>query len=44
LRVGTFARAIAYTRQRPALSAQERHIFDTDFSIVLRRAVTQVRA
>jgi hypothetical protein len=42
-RVGTFVRAIAYMRQRLALSAEERRAFDTDFSIVLRRAVRQVR-
>ncbi|HKF75689.1 MAG TPA: phosphotransferase [Candidatus Dormibacteraeota bacterium] len=42
-RVGTFARAIAYTRQRVGLSSDERRLFDTDFSIVLRRAVSRVR-
>jgi hypothetical protein len=41
VRVGTFARAIAYVRQRVALPPEERPRFDTDFSIVLRRAVAQ---
>jgi Phosphotransferase enzyme family len=41
VRVGTFARAIAYMRQRVALRHEERPLFDTDFSIVLRRAVAQ---
>ena len=41
VRVGTFARSIAYLRQRVALPQEERPLFDTDFSIVLRRAVTQ---
>jgi hypothetical protein len=41
LRVGTFARAIAYVRIRDVLSAQERRHFDTDFSVVLRRAVAR---
>ncbi len=40
-RVGTFARAIAYLRQRIALPVDERALFDTDFAIVLRRAVAQ---
>jgi aminoglycoside phosphotransferase (APT) family kinase protein len=40
-RVGTFARAIAYLRQRVALPVDERALFDTDFAIVLRRAVAQ---
>ena len=42
LRVGAFARAIAYMRQRVVLPAAERHLFDTDFSTVLRRAVAQM--
>jgi Phosphotransferase enzyme family len=41
VRVGTFARAIAYIRQRAALRPEERPLFDTDFSTVLRRAVAQ---
>jgi hypothetical protein len=41
VRVGTFARAIAYVRQRAALLPEERPSFDTDFSIVLRRAVAR---
>jgi hypothetical protein len=43
LRVGAFARAVAYMRQRAALSAKERRVFDSDFSIVLRRVVPRVR-
>jgi hypothetical protein len=39
VRVGTFARPIAYMRQRVALPQEERPLFDTDFSIVLRRAI-----
>ncbi len=41
LRVGSFARPIAYMRQRVALSLDERRHFDADLSIVLRRAVAQ---
>jgi hypothetical protein len=41
VRVGTFARAIAYIRQRAALRPEEQPLFDTDFSTVLRRAVAQ---
>jgi Phosphotransferase enzyme family len=41
VRVGTFARAIAYLRQRVALPQEERALFDTDFSTVLRRAAAQ---
>jgi hypothetical protein len=41
VRVGTFARAIAYVRQRIALPGEERPLFDTDFSTVLRRAIAQ---
>ena len=41
VRVGTFARAIAYIRQRAALRPEERPLFDTDFATVLRRAVAQ---
>jgi Phosphotransferase enzyme family len=41
VRVGTFARAVAYVRQRAALLPEERPSFDTDFSIVLRRAVAR---
>jgi Phosphotransferase enzyme family len=40
VRVGTFALAIDI-RQRVALAPDERPLFDTDFSIVLRRAVAQ---
>jgi aminoglycoside phosphotransferase (APT) family kinase protein len=41
LRVGTFARAIAYVRQRVALPPVERAHFDIDFANVLRRAVAR---
>jgi hypothetical protein len=41
VRIGTFARSIAYVRMRTALRPEERPHFDTDFSIVLRRAVAQ---
>jgi hypothetical protein len=41
VRVGTFARAIAYIRQRAALGPEERLVFDTDFATVLRRALAQ---
>jgi hypothetical protein len=41
VRVGTFARPIAYMRQRAALRQEEHPLFDRDFSIVLRRAVAQ---
>jgi Phosphotransferase enzyme family len=41
LRVGTFARPIAYIRQRAALAPEVRSRFDEDFSIVLRRALAQ---
>jgi hypothetical protein len=41
LRVGTFARAIAYVRIRDVLAAHERPHFDVDFSVVLRRAVVR---
>lgn len=40
-RVGSFARSIAYMRQRVALSSEELPGFDSDFSTVLRRAVAQ---
>ena len=40
IRVGTFAHAIASLRQRDALPEQARADFDRDFTIVLRRAVT----
>jgi hypothetical protein len=41
VRVGTFARAIAYIRQRAALPPEAGQPFEMDFSIVLRRAVAQ---
>jgi len=40
-RIGTFARAIAYVRQRAAMSPAERSCFDEDFAIVLRRAAAR---
>jgi hypothetical protein len=39
LRVGAFARAVAYVRQRAAMPPDARRNFDEDFSIVLRRAL-----
>jgi hypothetical protein len=44
VRVGTFARPIAYMRQRLALTPEERALFDGDFSTVLRRAVAATSA
>lgn len=41
VRVGTFARPIAYVRLRDSLPQAERRLLDTDFSIVLRRAVAR---
>jgi hypothetical protein len=41
VRVGTFARSIAYMPQRAAFPPEERGVFDSDFSTVLRRAVAQ---
>jgi aminoglycoside phosphotransferase (APT) family kinase protein len=41
VRVGSFARAIAYLRQRDALPQEQRPVFDTDFTVVLRRAIAQ---
>jgi len=43
IRVGWFAHAIAWTRQRDALPLEARPDFDRAFSIVLRRAVAQMR-
>jgi len=42
IRVGCFAHAIAWTRQRDALPPEARSDFDRAFAIVLRRAVAQV--
>jgi hypothetical protein len=39
VRVGSVARSIAYLRQRAALRPEERPLFDSDFTVVLRRAV-----
>jgi hypothetical protein len=44
VRVGAFARAIAYISLRAALPSDERPHFDVDFSTVLRRAVAQTVA
>jgi Phosphotransferase enzyme family len=44
VRVGTLARAIAYVRQRAALVPDERLGFDSDFAVVLRRAVAETVA
>jgi hypothetical protein len=41
MRVGAFAHAIAWMRQRDHLSAMERTEFDRGFPIVLRRAIVQ---
>ena len=41
MRVGAFAHAIAWLRQRDHLSAMERAEFDRGFPIVLRRAIIQ---
>jgi hypothetical protein len=43
IRVGWFAHAIAWTRQRDALPPAARPDFDRAFAIVLRRAVAQMR-
>jgi hypothetical protein len=42
IRVGWFAHAIAWTRQRAALPADARPDFDIAFRIVLRRAIAQL--
>jgi hypothetical protein len=41
MRVGAFAHAIAWLRQRDHLSAMERTDFDRGFRIVLRRAIAR---
>jgi aminoglycoside phosphotransferase (APT) family kinase protein len=38
-RIGAFAHAIAWARQRDALPADARPSFDTGFAIILRRAL-----
>src|SRR5258708_696152 len=43
VRVGWFAHAIAWTRQRDALPPHARPDFDRAFAIILRRAVAQTR-
>jgi aminoglycoside phosphotransferase (APT) family kinase protein len=42
MRVGAVARAVAYVRQRDALTAAARRTLDDDFAIVLRRALRLV--
>jgi hypothetical protein len=42
LRTGAFAHTIAWIRQRDALEQEARPAFDQVFSIVLRRAITQI--
>ena len=44
IRVGWFAHAIAWTRQRAALPYAARPDFDRAFAIILQRAVAQTRA
>ena len=44
VRVGWFAHAIAWTRQRAALPPEARPTFDKEFAIILRRALAQTRA
>jgi hypothetical protein len=43
IRLGWFAHAIAWTRQRDALPPEARPEFDIAFAIILRRAVAQTR-
>jgi hypothetical protein len=43
IRVGWFAHAIAWTRQRDALMPEARPEFDRAFAIILRGAVAQTR-
>jgi hypothetical protein len=43
MRVGSFAHAIAWLRQRDHLPAKEGGEFDRWFRVVLRRAVNQIR-
>jgi Phosphotransferase enzyme family len=42
MRVGSIAHAVAWLRQRDALSQEDRRDFDKGFSIVLRRALAQM--
>ena len=44
IRVGAFAHAIAWVRQRDQLPAAERPDFDRDFRTVLRRALARTLA
>jgi hypothetical protein len=44
LRVGTFAHAIAWIRQRDRLSAAERSDFDVWLAVILRRSIDQIPA
>ena len=43
MRVGTFAHTFAWTRQRDALPNSARPEFDTEYSMMLRRAVALTR-
>jgi hypothetical protein len=43
IRVGWFAHAIAWTRQRDALPPEARPTFDRAFAIILRQAIAQTR-
>jgi len=43
IRIGWFAHAIAWTRQRAALPPEARPDFDRAFGIILRRAIVQTR-
>ena len=43
IRVGWFAHAIAWTRQRDALPPEARPNFDRVFAIIVRRAIAQTR-
>jgi hypothetical protein len=42
LRVGIFAHAVAWLRQRDHLSANERVAFNTDYPVILNRALERV--
>jgi hypothetical protein len=44
IRVGTFAHAFAWTRQRDALPPEARPAFDKWFPVILRRAMAQTHA
>jgi hypothetical protein len=44
MRVGIFAHAIAWLRQRDHLQPKDRAEFDSAFPIILRRAIAQTRS